>query len=105
MCVYNNLYVCVYIYVAKAPDFVVLNKQQPTPGCPPPRPLYLLFGFLQVMEGNTDAYTSVINDLHPPVITRYVRLIPLIPQSTTVCMRVELYGCPWEGRGPPAAPI
>lgn len=48
-----------------------------------------------VMDGNKNAYTSVINDLHPPVITRHVRLIPLITQST-VCMRVELYGCPWE---------
>uniref|UniRef100_A0A3Q3XAQ6 receptor protein-tyrosine kinase n=1 Tax=Mola mola TaxID=94237 RepID=A0A3Q3XAQ6_MOLML len=49
-----------------------------------------------VMEGNKNAYTSVINDLHPPVITRYVRLIPVTKVSTTVCMRVELYGCPWE---------
>ncbi len=52
----------------------------------------------QVMEGNKNAYASVINDLHPPIITRYVRLIPVTKLSTTVCMRVELYGCPWEGR-------
>uniref|UniRef100_A0A3Q3LXR6 Discoidin domain-containing receptor 2 n=1 Tax=Labrus bergylta TaxID=56723 RepID=A0A3Q3LXR6_9LABR len=45
---------------------------------------------------NKNAYASVINDLHPPVITRYVRLIPVTTLSTTVCMRVELYGCPWE---------
>lgn len=50
------------------------------------------------MEGNKNAYASVINDLHPPIITRYVRLIPVTKLSTTVCMRVELYGCPWEGR-------
>lgn len=49
------------------------------------------------MEGNKNAYTSVINDLHPPVITRHVRLIPVTRLSTTVCMRVELYGCPWDG--------
>uniref|UniRef100_A0A8D3B3L8 Discoidin domain-containing receptor 2 n=1 Tax=Scophthalmus maximus TaxID=52904 RepID=A0A8D3B3L8_SCOMX len=49
-----------------------------------------------VMEGNKNAYTSVINDLHPPVITRHVRLIPVTRLSTTVCMRVELYGCPWD---------
>uniref|UniRef100_A0A4W6G6C4 Discoidin domain-containing receptor 2 n=1 Tax=Lates calcarifer TaxID=8187 RepID=A0A4W6G6C4_LATCA len=49
-----------------------------------------------VMEGNKNAYASVINDLHPPVITRYVRLIPVTKLSTTVCMRVELYGCPWD---------
>ncbi|XP_061625031.1 discoidin domain-containing receptor 2 isoform X1 [Phyllopteryx taeniolatus] len=48
-----------------------------------------------VMEGNKNAYAPVINDLHPPVVTRWVRLIPLTELST-VCMRVELYGCPWE---------
>uniref|UniRef100_A0A673B3X5 receptor protein-tyrosine kinase n=1 Tax=Sphaeramia orbicularis TaxID=375764 RepID=A0A673B3X5_9TELE len=49
-----------------------------------------------VMEGNRNAYTSVINDLHPPIVTRYVRLIPVTRVSTTVCMRVELYGCQWD---------
>ncbi|XP_069562025.1 discoidin domain-containing receptor 2 isoform X1 [Brachyistius frenatus] len=49
-----------------------------------------------VIEGNKNAYTSVINDLHPPIITRYIRLIPVTKLSTTVCMRVELYGCPWD---------
>ncbi|XP_057688297.1 discoidin domain-containing receptor 2 isoform X1 [Corythoichthys intestinalis] len=48
-----------------------------------------------VMEGNNNAYAPVINDLHPPVVTRWVRLIPLTELST-VCMRMELYGCPWE---------
>uniref|UniRef100_A0A8C5G965 receptor protein-tyrosine kinase n=1 Tax=Gouania willdenowi TaxID=441366 RepID=A0A8C5G965_GOUWI len=49
-----------------------------------------------VMEGNKNAYASVINDLHPPIISRYIRLIPVIKLSPTVCMRVELYGCPWD---------
>uniref|UniRef100_A0A665VIU6 Discoidin domain-containing receptor 2 n=1 Tax=Echeneis naucrates TaxID=173247 RepID=A0A665VIU6_ECHNA len=49
-----------------------------------------------VMEGNKNAYASVINDLHPPIITRLIRLIPVTYLSTTVCMRVELYGCPWD---------
>ncbi|XP_037114868.1 discoidin domain-containing receptor 2 [Syngnathus acus] len=48
-----------------------------------------------VMEGNKNAYAPVINDLHPPVVTRWVRLIPLTELST-VCMRAELYGCPWD---------
>lgn len=52
----------------------------------------------QVMEGNTNAYESVIKDLYPPIITRHVRLIPVTMVSTTVCMRVELYGCPWDGK-------
>ncbi|KAK2838146.1 hypothetical protein Q5P01_015358 [Channa striata] len=40
-----------------------------------------------VIEGNKDAYTSVIKDIHPPIIARYIRLIPVTGQSTTVCMR------------------
>lgn len=54
--------------------------------------------YLQVIEGNKNTYASVINDLHPPIITRYIRLLPVTKLSPTVCMRVELYGCPWEGR-------
>ncbi|XP_030581560.1 discoidin domain-containing receptor 2-like isoform X3 [Archocentrus centrarchus] len=50
----------------------------------------------EVIEGNKDAYTSVFKDLHPPIVTRHVRLLPVTKLSTTVCMRVELYGCPWE---------
>uniref|UniRef100_A0AAY4BTD9 receptor protein-tyrosine kinase n=1 Tax=Denticeps clupeoides TaxID=299321 RepID=A0AAY4BTD9_9TELE len=46
-------------------------------------------------KGNDNAYTSVIKDLHPPVIARYLRIIPVTAICTTVCMRVELYGCPW----------
>ncbi|XP_033828597.1 discoidin domain-containing receptor 2 isoform X2 [Periophthalmus magnuspinnatus] len=48
-----------------------------------------------VLEGNTNAYASVLNDLHPPVITRFVRVLPVPRQATTVCMRLELYGCNW----------
>uniref|UniRef100_A0A672GDS7 receptor protein-tyrosine kinase n=1 Tax=Salarias fasciatus TaxID=181472 RepID=A0A672GDS7_SALFA len=50
----------------------------------------------EVIQGNKNAYESVINDLHPPVIARHVRLIPVTKPSTAVCMRVELYGCPWD---------
>uniref|UniRef100_A0A674MDX1 receptor protein-tyrosine kinase n=1 Tax=Takifugu rubripes TaxID=31033 RepID=A0A674MDX1_TAKRU len=50
----------------------------------------------EVIEGNKNTYASVINDLHPPIITRYIRLLPVTKLSPTVCMRVELYGCPWE---------
>ncbi|XP_067376847.1 discoidin domain-containing receptor 2 [Channa argus] len=49
-----------------------------------------------VIEGNKDAYTSVIKDIHPPIITRYIRLMPVTKPFTTVCMRVELYGCLWD---------
>lgn len=48
------------------------------------------------IEANRNTYDSVINDLHPPIICRFLRLIPVTRSSTAVCMRAELYGCPWE---------
>uniref|UniRef100_A0AAV2MPR0 receptor protein-tyrosine kinase n=1 Tax=Knipowitschia caucasica TaxID=637954 RepID=A0AAV2MPR0_KNICA len=47
-----------------------------------------------VLKGNVNAFTSVLNDLQPPVITRFVRV--LLTPSYFVCMRLELYGCTWE---------
>lgn len=49
-----------------------------------------------VLDGNTDVFHQVLNDLHPPLITRFVRVLPVPRLSTTVCMRLELYGCIWE---------
>uniref|UniRef100_A0A8C7CGH4 receptor protein-tyrosine kinase n=1 Tax=Oncorhynchus kisutch TaxID=8019 RepID=A0A8C7CGH4_ONCKI len=68
----------------------------------------------KTMEANDNAYVSVIKDLHPPIISRYIRLIPVTKMPTTVCMRLELYGCPWHGESsspegqlmmPPGYPI
>lgn len=50
----------------------------------------------EVLEGNKDTYAAFSNDLKPAIIARYIRVIPVTRLSTTVCMRVELYGCPWE---------
>ncbi|XP_048857768.1 discoidin domain-containing receptor 2 isoform X2 [Brienomyrus brachyistius] len=50
----------------------------------------------KIIDANDNAYASVIKDLHPPIITRYLRLIPVTRVSATICMRVELYGCPWH---------
>ncbi|RVE68684.1 hypothetical protein OJAV_G00095350 [Oryzias javanicus] len=49
-----------------------------------------------VIEGNKNTYAIVYKELHPSIVARYVRLIPVTEQSSTVCMRVELYGCPWH---------
>ncbi|XP_077160931.1 discoidin domain-containing receptor 2-like isoform X1 [Paroedura picta] len=49
----------------------------------------------QVIQGNIDTYDVVLKDLRPPVIARYIRVIPVTEQPMTVCMRVELYGCIW----------
>uniref|UniRef100_A0A3P9IZ61 Discoidin domain-containing receptor 2 n=1 Tax=Oryzias latipes TaxID=8090 RepID=A0A3P9IZ61_ORYLA len=49
-----------------------------------------------VIEGNKNTYAIVYKELHPSIIARFVRLIPVTELSSTVCMRVELYGCPWH---------
>ncbi|XP_030647324.1 discoidin domain-containing receptor 2 [Chanos chanos] len=49
----------------------------------------------QVIEGNRNAYDTVLKDLEPPIIARFVRFMPVIDHSMNVCMRVELYGCEW----------
>ncbi|XP_036000168.1 discoidin domain-containing receptor 2 isoform X1 [Fundulus heteroclitus] len=50
----------------------------------------------EVLEGNKNTYAISSNDLKPAIIARYVRVIPITRSPTTVCMRVELYGCSWE---------
>ncbi|KAM9117180.1 discoidin domain-containing receptor 2-like isoform 2-T2 [Pangshura tecta] len=49
----------------------------------------------QVIQGNIDTYDVVLKDLRPPIIARYIRVIPVTELPMTVCMRVELYGCIW----------
>ncbi|XP_066509320.1 discoidin domain-containing receptor 2 [Hoplias malabaricus] len=50
----------------------------------------------EVIMGNVNTYASVVKDLHPPIITRFLRLIPVTDVVQTVCMRVEVFGCPWQ---------
>uniref|UniRef100_A0A8C7Z9L6 Discoidin domain-containing receptor 2 n=1 Tax=Oryzias sinensis TaxID=183150 RepID=A0A8C7Z9L6_9TELE len=49
----------------------------------------------QVIEGNRNTYDTVLRDLDPPIIARFVRFMPVTDHSMNVCMRVELYGCKW----------
>lgn len=62
--------------------------------------MLLRLSLLQVIDGNTDTYDVVLKDLRPPIIARFVRLIPVTKAPMTVCMRVELYGCVWHGEYP-----
>ncbi|XP_017580684.1 discoidin domain-containing receptor 2 [Pygocentrus nattereri] len=50
----------------------------------------------EIIVGNVNTYASVVKDLHPPIITRFLRLIPVTDAVHTVCMRVEVFGCPWQ---------
>lgn len=51
-----------------------------------------------VMEGNTNTYIAVKQDLNPVVLASKVRFHPYSPHQRTICMRVEVYGCPYDGK-------
>lgn len=52
---------------------------------------------LQVVSGNKNTYDIVLKDLGPPIVARVVRFHPLADRVMSVCLRVELYGCVWDG--------
>lgn len=60
--------------------------------------LLIRTSLLQVIQGNIDTYDVVLKDLRPPIIARFIRVIPVTELPMTVCMRVELYGCVWYGK-------
>ncbi|GCB63055.1 hypothetical protein scyTo_0011562 [Scyliorhinus torazame] len=51
---------------------------------------------VEAIKGNENTYDVVLKDLGPPIIARYVRFYPMADRIMSVCMRVELYGCPWR---------
>ncbi|KAK3744449.1 hypothetical protein QZH41_012870, partial [Actinostola sp. cb2023] len=56
--------------------------------------------------GNIDMSTITTNSISPPIIARYVRIIPLT-WKLHICMRAELYGCtvnPSTTAPPPTKP-
>lgn len=52
---------------------------------------------LQILKGNSNTYIAEVRELRPPIIAKRIRFIPYSAHQRTVCMRVELYGCPWKG--------
>ncbi|XP_046678301.1 LOW QUALITY PROTEIN: discoidin domain-containing receptor 2-like [Homalodisca vitripennis] len=50
----------------------------------------------KVLAGNSNTYLVVKQELELPFVASKVRFIPYSEHPRTVCMRVELYGCPWE---------
>lgn len=50
------------------------------------------------MSGNENTYDIVLKDLGPPIVARMVRFYPLADRVMSVCLRVELYGCVWNGK-------
>ena len=58
------------------------------------RPLFFSLAPSQVLPGNQNTYVENTNDLVPSVVATKVRFLPYSRHPRTVCMRVELYGCP-----------
>ncbi|KAE8743789.1 hypothetical protein FOCC_FOCC009565 [Frankliniella occidentalis] len=53
-------------------------------------------GGYKVLTGNSNTYLVAQQKLALPFVATKVRFIPYSEYPRTVCMRVELYGCPWE---------
>uniref|UniRef100_A0A8C8VXY6 receptor protein-tyrosine kinase n=1 Tax=Peromyscus maniculatus bairdii TaxID=230844 RepID=A0A8C8VXY6_PERMB len=51
----------------------------------------------EVISGNEDPGGVVLKDLGPPMVARLVRFYPRADRVMSVCLRVELYGCLWQG--------
>ncbi|XP_014167011.1 epithelial discoidin domain-containing receptor 1-like, partial [Geospiza fortis] len=49
-----------------------------------------------VIGGNEDPEGVVLKDLSPAPVARALRVYPRAPRAMSVCLRLELYGCPWE---------
>ncbi|XP_043477565.1 discoidin domain-containing receptor 2-like [Leptopilina heterotoma] len=50
----------------------------------------------EVIKGNSNTYIETKRDLEPPIWASKIRFLPYSYHRRTVCMRVELYGCPWN---------
>ncbi|KOB69236.1 Epithelial discoidin domain-containing receptor 1, partial [Operophtera brumata] len=50
-----------------------------------------------ILTGNTNTYLLKKNVLEPPIWASRIRFLPYSSHRRTVCMRVEVYGCYWNG--------
>ncbi|KHJ77923.1 hypothetical protein OESDEN_22457 [Oesophagostomum dentatum] len=51
---------------------------------------------LQIIPGNSDTNSAEVRVLDAPIVLRRLRIVPLSNSTRTVCLRLELYGCPYE---------
>lgn len=49
----------------------------------------------EVIKGNINTYLESKSNLDPPILASKIRFLPYSHHKRTVCMRVEMYGCPW----------
>ncbi|XP_050722151.1 discoidin domain-containing receptor 2-like isoform X1 [Eriocheir sinensis] len=50
----------------------------------------------KILDGNVNTYTAVRTELVPPILASKIRFVPYSPLPRTVCMRVEILGCPYN---------
>ncbi len=51
----------------------------------------------EVISANSNTYVPVKNELDPVILASKIRFHPYNYIKRTTCMRVEVYGCPWNG--------
>ncbi|XP_050524252.1 discoidin domain-containing receptor tyrosine kinase B-like [Daktulosphaira vitifoliae] len=49
----------------------------------------------EILIGNINTYLEHKQELNPPIWASKIRFLPYSYHTRQVCMRVELYGCPW----------
>ena len=51
----------------------------------------------QILPGNVNTYSEVENVLQPVIFATKIRIYPYNQYERTVCLRVEVVGCPSDG--------
>lgn len=54
--------------------------------------------FLQILRGNSDTASVESHRLMPAIFASKVRILPYSVHRRTVCLRLELLGCLYEGK-------
>lgn len=49
----------------------------------------------EIFPGNSNTYMTEMREVQPAIIALKIRFVPVSTHPRTVCLRVELYGCPW----------
>jgi len=52
----------------------------------------------QILPGNINTYSEVENALQPIIFASKIRIYPYGQYDRTVCLRIEIVGCPWDGK-------
>ncbi|XP_072176340.1 discoidin domain-containing receptor 2-like [Diadema setosum] len=47
------------------------------------------------IQGNRDTNTAMTRHISPLIIAQVLRIVPVVRVTSSVCMRIELYGCKW----------